>query len=113
MKFVILGLAFGLSACAGTATTAPSVSVGLLGTYDAGVAGEVAYLGSGKSTPAEATKLRGLRVVASQDVQAVVAAETAGGNISALAATAQSAVNAFVSEANIVAPVVPVAVKGN
>lgn len=96
-KFVALGLLFVLVACA----TSTQSSALLLGTYDAAASAELLYLDSGKATPAEAVKLKALRLQASAAVQQLVAAEKAGGNTAAYFTAAQLAINAFLTESNL------------
>ena len=84
-----------LGACA-----ANQVSGTLLSSYDGAVAAEEAALATGKISPAEATKLRALRVEASRDVLAVVAAEANGGTASASVQNiANGAIAALLTEA--------------
>lgn len=98
--YLLLGVLAALGACS-TASTAPdySVSVGLYATYDAGVSAETVYLAAKTATPAEAQKLQTLRKTAYADLQAVIAAETAGGDQAALTTVATTAINAFLTEA--------------
>lgn len=92
-RTLAIAAALSLAAC-----TQPQVSGTLLVSYDAGVAAETAYLATGKATPAMATKLRKDRVQASQAIQAVVAAEAAGGNTAALVTAAQAALSIYVAD---------------
>lgn len=81
------------------ACTAPQVSGSVLISYDAALAAENTYLATGKATPAEATKLRALRVKANSAVQAVVAAEAAGQPTGTVAPLATAAIAAYLAEA--------------
>lgn len=99
MNRLILALAAGIALAAVVACTPPQVSGTLLVSYDAAAAAEVVYLKSGKATPAEATTLRRMRLEADAAVQAVVAAEKAGGNVAGLLTGAQKSVDMFAAEA--------------
>lgn len=88
-------LAMLLSGCAAT-----QISGTTLTSYDAAVAAETTYLASGKATPAEATKLRALRVAANRAVQAVIAAEAAGTSTAGVGPLATAAIAAYLAEAN-------------
>lgn len=86
---------FALAGC-----SAPQISGSVLLSYDGAVSAENVYLASGHATPAEATKLRALRVKANAAVHAVVAAEAAGQPTGAVAPLATAAIAAYLAEAN-------------
>ena len=88
-RLAVLAIVVSLAAC-GTNTT----SATLLTSYDSAVVAETAYL-TAHPNPADATRLRALRLQANSAVQAVVAAERAGGQTAALMAAAVAAVNAY------------------
>ena len=67
--------------------------------YDAAVAAEIAYLETGKATPAQAICMRGVRLKADTGVKAVAAADKAGGATAAAVAGAQAAVDALAAVA--------------
>lgn len=90
-RLIPIALALGLTACA-----ANQVSGSLLSAYDGAVALEVGYLDTGKATPAQATQLRQIRLDAYTKVQAVVAAEKAGGSTAALQAVANAAISELI-----------------
>jgi hypothetical protein len=92
-------LAAALVAITVAGCSAPQVSGTVLLSYDAALAAENAYLASGHVTPAEATKLRAMRVKANIAVQAVVAAEAAGQSSAGVAPLANAAIAAYLAEA--------------
>lgn len=85
------------------ACSAPQVSIGTDTSYDAAVAAEIVYLKSGHTTPAEATKLQGLRVQANTARAAVVQAQASGSSTSGVAPLATAAIAAYLAEAQAVA----------
>jgi len=92
-----IALVLALAAC-----SPAQVSASMLATYNGAVAAEIAYLSSGKATPAKRAKLAQLRLAAWSAVQQVEKAEGAGQNVSgtALAVAAGAALAAYVAEAN-------------
>lgn len=90
----MLGL-LALSAC-----TQPGQVAGVAITgYDAAVAAEIAYLETGKATPAQAVCLRSVRLKADTGVKAVATADKAGGATAAAVVGTQAAVDALAAAA--------------
>jgi hypothetical protein len=95
----VIALVLSLAAC-----SPAQVSASMLATYNGAVAAEIAYLSTGKATPAEREKLAQLRRVAWNAVQQVEKAEGAGQNVSgtALVTAASAALAAYVAETDTV-----------
>lgn len=96
MKPLLLAGLLALAACG--AKPGQVTGVTITG-YDAAVAAEIAYLETGKATPAQAVCLRSVRLKADTSVKAVAAADKAGGATAAAVAGAQAAVDALAAAA--------------